>query len=365
MEYLQTLEKKPNVLVLGNMGVGKTTLIQSCLAKEDILPPTRNITPYTADHLPVCLWDTPGFQPKQIRQWAKRTTKTGNEQTRIHIIWFCVEAGPKKQLAHTIQKLCQSTSIYHNVPILIVLTKSYSLMEERQCLQVIHEVLARHKNYKKNIQGIFPVVSKSMPINDHIQVQAKGIDALLNKTNELIPQSYQLCQEDMVRYSLVRKRLKVQALIVSTMAAGIWIQSSQALNVMELSLIKGIAAIYGLDEDANKKIFEQIIQMNVATVTAKGLVKLFKYDMKIVSAIVTGSIVAALGESSAYLFEQVYLGKGSLNNVEWVKEVLEKNVLKDVASRLGHVATLVHTDMKPKDVVALIVETFKKDPKKL
>ena len=370
MEYLQKLEKKANILVLGNVGVGKSTLIQSCLASDEILPPTSCIEPYTADHLAVCLWDTPGFNGdlkrlQYIKKWSKRTAKEGNEQTRIHMIWFCVEPGPKKQLAHTIQKLVKATAIYHTVPVLIVLTKAYSVMQEQECLQVIHEVLAKHKNYKKNIQGIFPVVAKSLALNEHSCIQVKGVSALLAKSNELIPQSYQLCQEDMIRYSLVRKRIKVQALIASTIATGMWIQSSQALNRMELTLIKGIAALYGINQDANQKVFEQIIELNLASMSAKGLISLLKYNQKIVGLVVTGSIIAALGETSAYVFEQVYLGKGSLENWDWVKSILEKNVLKDVAMHMKTLTNSFHVDMKPKEVVRLILESFTKDPKKL
>ena len=61
------------------------------------------------------------------------------------------------------------------------------------------------------------------------------------------------------------------------------------------------------------------------------------------NAIIAGSFVAALGEGTIYAFEQVYLGKKSVADIDWVKKIIEakfstqlieivKNVLENITN---------------------------------
>ena len=43
----------------------------------------------------------------------------------------------------------------------------------------------------------------------------------------------------------------------------------------------------------------------------------------IINAVIAGVIVAALGEGSIYAFEQVYLGQKSVDDIDWVKQIIE------------------------------------------
>lgn len=47
-----------------------------------------------------------------------------------------------------------------------------------------------------------------------------------------------------------------------------------------------------------------------------------------INAFIAGSIVFALGEGSSYIFEQIYTGKKSLSDVEWVTQILEEKLTK-------------------------------------
>ncbi|WP_207657458.1 hypothetical protein [Alkalibaculum bacchi] len=41
----------------------------------------------------------------------------------------------------------------------------------------------------------------------------------------------------------------------------------------------------------------------------------------VIPAIITGSIVAAIGEGSIYAFEKIYLGEKSVDDIDWVIKI--------------------------------------------
>ena len=65
-DFKQTI-KKPNILLIGSTGVGKSSLINTCfgeqLAKVGIGKPiTQNIESFSCDSVPVVSFDTKGYE---------------------------------------------------------------------------------------------------------------------------------------------------------------------------------------------------------------------------------------------------------------------------------------------------------------
>ena len=79
-----------------------------------------------------------------------------------------------------------------------------------------------------------------------------------------------------------------------------------------------------------------------------------------VNAIVAGSIVAALGEGSVYAFEQIYLGKKSLEDIDWIKQIMESKLSLEFAEKLTQILTKMKDNPNTKTMVASILEIFTK-----
>ncbi|MBQ6519351.1 MAG: GTPase domain-containing protein [Anaerolineaceae bacterium] len=135
---------KGNVLVLGNSGVGKSTLINAVLGENKaetgfgIKGTSSEITVYQGEEIDFNLIDTVGFEPqkafwelepkaiKTVREWCKNAALDEKAENDINIIWFCVDGTAAKLFTKTIKDLLRATSIWKAVPIIAVITKSYS-----------------------------------------------------------------------------------------------------------------------------------------------------------------------------------------------------------------------------------------------
>lgn len=85
---------KGNVLVIGNSGVGKSTLINAVLGEEcaetgwGTSGTTDHLKVYKSDELPFCIIDSVGFEPSfikrtqainAVKKWSKKVQKRGIE----------------------------------------------------------------------------------------------------------------------------------------------------------------------------------------------------------------------------------------------------------------------------------------------
>ena len=95
-----------NVLVIGNSGVGKSTLINAVLGEEKAKVgwgtsgTTNQLEIYESDSIPFRIIDTIGFEPSFLREmkainavkkWSKECAKKGKEDHSINLIWFCID----------------------------------------------------------------------------------------------------------------------------------------------------------------------------------------------------------------------------------------------------------------------------------
>ena len=85
---------------------------------------------------------------------------------------------------------------------------------------------------------------------------------------------------------------------------------------------------------------------------------------EVLNAIVAGTIVAALGEGCIYVFEQIYTGAKSANDIEWVKKSMESEAVKRVMSRLQPIITELQArsathKLTTKEIVAIILKNIK------
>ncbi|HZK42004.1 MAG TPA: GTPase, partial [Clostridia bacterium] len=327
--------EKGNILVIGNSGVGKSTLINAVLGKDAAVTgfgpqgTTRELAIFENEEIPFRLIDTVGFEPSLIKEhraigavkkWSGDSAKKGNEDSRIHVIWFCVDGTSRKLFPKAIQNLSRATSMWPSVPLIVVITKSYSVPERDSNIEMVYQAFAEQKRYAKNLKHVIPVVADTYVLNDQAYAAPEGIAELTDATNHLLPEGIKAAEMDIANFTLKRKRAMAHSVVGIATAAGVVVGAvpipfadALILGPVEVTEINALAKIYEIGKGENAKMFlNSIIEAGTVGAAAKAAVSALKaipglnLGLAVVNSIVAGGIVAAMGEAAIHAFEQVY-----------------------------------------------------------
>lgn len=383
-----------NVLLIGESGVGKSTLINAVLKREEtevgfgMTGTTQKMEIYEGEGLPFRVIDTIGFEPtffrktkaiNAVKKWSKDSARKKKEEAddqedkQIHAIWFCVEGTRRKLFYDTIKSMLRATGMWKSIPIVVVITKSYSSTESEENIKMVKEAF-RKTRQSERLKEVIPVVAAPFVIQDDIIVPPKGIDVLIDKTNELMPEAIRMSQQDVAAYILQRKRVLAQGVVAASVVLGVTVTAvpipiadGLMLSSLELAEIKAIAAIYEIKKgDKSKRFIDSIIEVGTVSAAARAAISALKaipginIAASIMNGVIGGSFVTILGEGAAYAFEQIYLGKKSLDDVDWVKKMMESKLADEFAGKAENVIKNLPEKPNFKNVSQLIVDTFSK-----
>lgn len=164
-----------NVLVIGNSGVGKSTLINAVLGAEVAATgwgsrgTTRELEIYDSPNIPFRIIDSIGFEPSFFKErkainaakkWSKDCAKKGQEDNQINVIWFCVEGTKSKLFEKDMQCLSRATAMWKSIPVIVVITKSYSKPDRIKNKEMIQSVFKEQKNIPLS-RPLFPSLHRS------------------------------------------------------------------------------------------------------------------------------------------------------------------------------------------------------------
>lgn len=383
---------RANVLVIGNSGVGKSTLINAVLGEERAQTgwgtkgTTDKLSIYESEKIPFRIIDTVGFEPSfikeykainEVRKWSKDYAKEGYTDNHINVIWFCVEGTTSKLFPKALKDLSKATAMWPSVPVIVVITKSYSIPERERNIQMVYNAFAQQKRYTKNIRRVIPVVALAYQLNDQAFAPPEGITELIDATNELLPEGIQAGQTDLANFKLNRKRALAHSIVGVSTTAGVVVGAvpipfadAAILTPVEIAEINSIARLYGINNNESSRPFiNTIIEIGtvstVARATLSGLKAIpgLNIGASVLNAIIAGSFVAALGEGSIYAFEQIYLGKKSITDIDWVKKVMESEFSSQFIEKVKVAVEKSGGNADKKAIVKLITTLFTSLPR--
>lgn len=352
------MEGKANILVLGTSGAGKSTLINTVIGKEVAKVRsgqhgTEKMHPYVSDDLNFQLIDSRGFEynfwntkkaVKDMKSWLKAGLK--DDKPRIHMLWFCVDATSKRFTKQTIKTVEEVKKEWKDVPIIVVLTKSFFVAEDQENIEMVKETFCKVAKKTGMPLAIIPVLAQP-PKGENIV--SRGIEELIQITEANLDEAVKASDEAVKNYDLKCKKIKAQTLTVGAATSGVVVGAipidfpdAAILTPLETALITGIAKIYKLDQndEFTKKIIARIVETGTVSMIAKTTINKLKLipgianiAADILNAIVAGLIVFGIGESSAIIMERVYKGDIDEENLDWVNKIVEGamgNVIKSV-----------------------------------
>lgn len=385
--------EKPNVVVVGNSGVGKSTLINALLQSYEAETGTgeavtKNIRVHENDALGFRLIDTIGFEPgflnqnkaiNSLRKWSKDSIKNDEKEQQINLIWYCIDGTSRKMFKKNIDMLSRATSVWPSVPIIVVITKSYSKPERDENVRMVLRGFESNKKLSANLKAIIPVVASTYRIDEelNINVTPDGLGELLSETVKYLPEGLNASERDKKLFYLQQKKMMAHSVVGASTVAGVTVglvpipfPDGTILTPLEVGLIKSLSKIYELEYDKNTELFQTIVNAGTAGIIAKSALNAIKaipglnIAGDVLNAIVAGTIVAGLGEGSIFVFEQIYTGQKSIQDIEWVKGILDSKVAASVTGSLGKIVQEYNAKSQKgrvtaKDLMVIIIKNIK------
>lgn len=391
--YEGTVEK-PNIVVVGNSGVGKSTLInslfQAYVAETSIgEATTKELRVYENDMLGFRIIDTIGFEPGlmnqnravlALRKWSRDSIKNNDPTHQINMIWYCIDGTSRKMFKKNIDMLARATSIWKSVPIIVVITKSYSKPERAENVRMVYNAFRNHKKLSENLRAVVPVVATTYKIDAqmNINVTPDGLGELLAETVKYLPEGVNASVVDKNYFYLNQKRAMSHSVVAASALAGLTVglvpipfPDGTILTPLEIGEIRSLTKIYGVEYDKNTELIQTIINAGTAGIVAKTALNAIKaipginIAADVLNGIVAGVIVAALGEGCIYIFEQIYTGQKSASDTEWVRRFLDSKVAAGLTANINKIVN-EYTEMlssgkrvTAKDVMMIILKNIK------
>lgn len=383
--------KKGNVLVVGNSGVGKSTLINAVLGEDCAVTgygdfgSTEHIAIHENDDIPFRLIDTVGFTPegfwknkgvKVVQKWTKEMNKNEDDDSgEIHLIWFCIDGTSHRLFDETIKNLQRATSIWETVPFIVVITKSYALPERVHNVNMVENVFANQKEGSKKPKAIIPVVAERYVIRDDVAAETDGIAELIETTGELLPEGMIAAEKDLVQFRL--KSRDLQALRVIAQAAvkaallGDFSNKHRTLGKMvgngQTDILK-LADIYKVQRDKNFNDFLYAVLKLVGqeTIINKIKSKVIKriparFSGRLVDGLISIVIAVTVLTAVSSAFRNIYLGKKTTDDLDALVQDIDKNLDVVAPEKILAVVKQLPAKAKRQELAAAVMKVMRKD----
>ena len=324
-----------NVLILGKTGVGKSTLINS-LFSENLAatgtgkPITANIRPLSKPGFPLTIYDTPGLELggehsaenllNDVKKLVHKGIFSGSVSEAIHCVWYCI-ATPSHRIEPTeiaFLKELLTAAVTCSVPVIIILTQSYSAKDARALEEVI-----RRENLP--VEKIVPVLAADYEFDADMIKRSYGLEELAEVMYSLIPTALQNTFAAVQKASIDIKKREAQAVVANaakaaavTGAVPIPFSDAAILVPEQIAMLAKITTVFGvpIQKGTLMAILSSMIGTTGTTAAGRSIVSALLKLIPgagsiaggVISAATASALTAALGE--AYIVVMVRAATG-------------------------------------------------------
>lgn len=310
-----------NILIAGKTGVGKSTLINAVfreeLARTGVgVPVTQHLQKISKEGIPLVIYDTQGLELKresqeqirsEILDEIARPLRKQNPDEMIHIAWYCINATSNRIESYEIEWIRELST---HMPVIVVLTQAIG----QQYFELFHKIEEQHLP----IEAIVPVLAKTYPIAPDLVLPARGLQQLVDRTIELVPEalktSFINAQKVDIKRKLDRANRAVLGYTTTAFTAGftpVPFADATVLVPLQIGMIAHLTSIFGLSLDKTfvASIISALGGSGGATYIGRSIVasllKLVPAAGQVTGGLISGGTAATLTASLGYAYNQM------------------------------------------------------------
>lgn len=312
--------KRPNILVCGYTGSGKTSLTRAILgdlvprdAIGDGRPTTMGYDCYENEL--VQIWDSKGLELGQseeefmehTRDFVRQRQNDSNVDNHIHLVWYAIQGSGARVTECDLNLI---RNIFNPEHVIVVITK-----------QDITRPSQRETLVKTLVDAGVP--REHIVFTSDAEGGAVGCKELMLLSYEMLPEAYKDAFMEAQRIDLeariqaiIDKRGKAKGIIATAVAAAaaagaipIPLSDAAVLIPVQITMIASLAGLYGLKEEAIKQSALPFVAKLVGVFAATSLLKLIPMLGSAVNATVAGTLTTAMGVFVRNNFEETAIAK--------------------------------------------------------
>lgn len=298
--------KRPNILVCGYTGSGKSSLLRAVLgdivpkdAIGDGKPKTMGYDYYENDMVRV--WDSKGLElgetedefTEETRRFIRERQNDSDVDNHIHLVWYTIQ-GPGARVTECDKNLIRR--IFNPDNVIVVITKDDATRPAQR--QALRDTL---------MEAGVPI-GRILFTSDE-EGGSRGCKELMALSYSMLPEAYKDAFMDAQRVdreakieAVHGKETKARAIIGTAVAAATGVgavpipfSDAAVLVPLQVGMIASLAGLYGLREEAIKQSALPFVAKLVGVFTATTLLKLIPGLGSAINAAVAGTLTGAMG----------------------------------------------------------------------
>ena len=321
-EALQSYIKRPNILLCGYTGSGKSSLAKAILgdmvpdhAIGDGRPKTMAYECY--ENNLVRIWDSRGLEngqteeafTAQTRDFVRQCQNDPSVDNHIHLVWYVIQGAGARVTECDLNLI---RNIFNPKHVIVVLSKA-DITRPNQQLSMRQELLDA---------GIPP---EHIVCTSDAPGGSLGCQRLMELSYEMLPDAYrdafleaQGIDLEARKNVILAKQGKAKAIIATAVTAAaaagaipIPLSDAAVLIPIQITMIATLAGLYGLRQEAIRQSALPFVAKLVGVFAASSLLKLVPGLGSAVNAAVAATLTGAMGAFVRTNFEATALAKAT------------------------------------------------------